>query len=169
MSVETELPFAVVDVEANPEIRLAKFASLKEAKTHISTTCWEADTEKVKRCGFRIDGPGAIPENLKYVPGTGKKLGTRKAVKKAKTMDDVVKKKPPVTKAGGEGKPGIIDTIVEMVSRKSGATIDEIVEKLTERFPERSADGMRNTAKIQARKKSNRSEATKRGKTFYKD
>lgn len=50
-------------------------------------------------------------------------------------------------KERGPRKPGVIDAIKELL--EDGYTVDEFVVKLAERFPDREADGMKNTVKCQ--------------------
>ena len=50
------------------------------------------------------------------------------------------------------GKPGVIDTIIEVISTEKGGSIHEIVAILTKRFPDRDETGMENTARLQANK-----------------
>lgn len=45
---------------------------------------------------------------------------------------------------------GVIETIVATISRAKGASIDEIVNVLVEKFPDRDPDGMKATARIQS-------------------
>ena len=54
-----------------------------------------------------------------------------------------------VPKAKG---PGVIATIIETMSRDRGATADELLAVLVKAFPDREANGMRNTVLIQASK-----------------
>lgn len=54
--------------------------------------------------------------------------------------------------AGGEGKPGIIATIQECLtkaSKETPVTKDAILNKLVKRFPDRDPDAMKNTINIQ--------------------
>jgi hypothetical protein len=50
------------------------------------------------------------------------------------------------------GNGGVIDSIVEVISRERGGTIAEIVAILSKRFPDRNPDSMRATSRIQANK-----------------
>ena len=47
-------------------------------------------------------------------------------------------------------KGGVIASIVEIISRERGATIDEIVAILSKKFPDRDEVGMAATARVQA-------------------
>jgi hypothetical protein len=59
--------------------------------------------------------------------------------------------RPPAS-AGGEGKPGIIASIVEFLQGATEAkpiTKEKILTKLEKRFPDRSADAMKKTVNVQ--------------------
>ena len=60
-------------------------------------------------------------------------------------------KKGPIKKAGEEGKPGIIQTIVSLIegSGKKGITKEEILDELKENFPDRNEQSMKNTINVQ--------------------
>ena len=61
------------------------------------------------------------------------------------------KKKGPIKKAGKEGGPGIIQTIVSLVEKagKKGVSKKEILEQLKEDFPDRNEQSMKNTINVQ--------------------
>jgi hypothetical protein len=87
--------------------------------------------------------------------------------KKAKTA---AKKTAAKTAKGSTGaaKPGVIATIVEIISRETGATADEILTVLVKKFPDRDPDGMRKTIGIQALKNSSSKERDeKRGLIYF--
>jgi hypothetical protein len=65
---------------------------------------------------------------------------------------------------------GVIATIVEVISKGRGGTINEIVEALSKKFPERNPDSMRKTALIQANRNATSKDKTdeKRGLVYYK-
>lgn len=67
-----------------------------------------------------------------------KKVAKKKAAKKATS-----EKKPRAAKTDG-----VIGTILETVQREGGASANEILESLKERFPDRG-DGMMTTIRIQ--------------------
>lgn len=60
-------------------------------------------------------------------------------------------KKGPIKKAGEEGKPGIIQTIVSLIegAGKKGITKEEILDELKENFPDRNEQSMKNTINVQ--------------------
>ena len=71
---------------------------------------------------------------------------------------------------GGEHKPGVIHTIVEAISRKNGASLSELVEILTKKFPERRPESMTSTAKIQANRNATGKEKSEtRGLVYYRE
>ena len=47
----------------------------------------------------------------------------------------------PAKSSTGPNKPGVIATIVEMISRTEGASKDEILKILIKKFPDRDPDG----------------------------
>lgn len=76
----------------------------------------------------------------------------KKSAKKEKEADKKKAKRGPPASAGGEGKPGIIQSIVEFLQEGSEAkplTKAKIVEKLAARFKDRSADAMKKTVNVQ--------------------
>ena len=70
--------------------------------------------------------------------------------KRTKTEKKAEKKETNRTKKTKKG-PGVIDSILEFIkkSSKKGITKEEILEKLTERFPDRPAKGMAHTINAQ--------------------
>lgn len=62
-----------------------------------------------------------------------------------KAADKLAKEKTRAAKSEG----GVIGTIKSVLLSKEGGSIDEIVAVLVKKFPERGADGMRSTVKIQ--------------------
>jgi hypothetical protein len=74
----------------------------------------------------------------------------------------------PAKSSTGAAKPGIIATIVEMISRTEGASKDEILKILVKKFPDRDPDGMGKTIIIQAnRNKSSKETIEDRGIVYY--
>jgi len=74
-----------------------------------------------------------------------------------------------VAKPRQGGRPGVIATIAELLKTKGGVTIDEIVARLAKAFPDRDADGMRTTAKIQVKRQgAKRRDDEKRGAVWSK-
>lgn len=67
-----------------------------------------------------------------------------KTAKKAKTAKTAKTPKAPKEKKG----PGVIDTIVTLLEGKGG-TIADLAEKLASKFPDKDADGLKSTLKIQ--------------------
>ncbi len=61
------------------------------------------------------------------------------------------KKKAATAKPAPRGV-GVIAEIQRMMERQSGATVDEIVQSLSAKFPDRSPEGMATTARIQVRR-----------------
>jgi hypothetical protein len=80
-------------------------------------------------------------------------------------------KKPAAKKpANGAAKPpGVIDTVIDCISKEKGSTVDETLAVLVKKFPDRDPDGMRKTAMIQSNKQRTSKEAVDdRGTVFYK-
>lgn len=93
-----------------------------------------------------------------------KKTAIKKAAKKT-----VKAAKSKSTNGSGEKKgPGVIATIVATIGRASGATAEELLEILVSKFPDREADGMMKTIRIQANKNAHHKDKTeKRGLIYY--
>jgi hypothetical protein len=65
--------------------------------------------------------------------------------------------------------PGVIETIIDCISKAKGATADETVAVLVKAFPDREADGMRKTVLIQANKNCTlKEDDEKRGRVYYR-
>jgi hypothetical protein len=68
-----------------------------------------------------------------------------------------------------KSKPGVINTVVETISRPQGASIHEIVAILSRRFADREADKMAATARVQVSKHASRKQRDeKRGLVYFK-
>ena len=64
---------------------------------------------------------------------------------------------------------GVIASIVEIISRERGATIDEIVAILSKKFPDRDEVGMAATARVQANAHAtSKVRDAKRGLVYFK-
>jgi hypothetical protein len=75
-------------------------------------------------------------------------------------------KKPPPKPRGG---PGIITTITEMIVRKIGASVDEMLAALSKQFPDKNPKGMRSTIITQmGRQGASKRDDDKRGKVYFK-
>ena len=70
------------------------------------------------------------------------------ATTKSKAKKSAAKK--PAAKTNGNAKPGVIATIIETISRPTGASMDELITILTKRFPDRKPASMAKTCSIQA-------------------
>jgi hypothetical protein len=91
-----------------------------------------------------------------------------------KEADMAKKEKATKKKINGNGntgrKPGVIHAIVEAISRKNGASLSELVEILTKKFPERRPESMTSTAKIQANRNATSKEKSEtRGLVYYRE
>ena len=86
-----------------------------------------------------------VPAKKAPVPAKGKPAADPKGAKKAVPAQ--------LTKKGGDGKPGIIASIVEFLqgaaSEKAALSKKDILSKLTKRFPDTDADGMMKTINAQ--------------------
>jgi hypothetical protein len=66
-------------------------------------------------------------------------------------------------------KPGVIDTVIEVISREKGGSITEITAILARRFPDRDETGMSATARVQANRHcSSKARDVKRGLVYFK-
>jgi hypothetical protein len=66
--------------------------------------------------------------------------------------------------------PGVIAAITTLLAEAGaeGITIDEMITKLTEKFPDRQINSMRSTVKTQmGRQKANRRSDEKRGLVYF--
>jgi hypothetical protein len=91
-------------------------------------------------------------------------------MRKIKKTEKPAAKAKPAPKAKKEGKkgPGVISSIIELISAPKGASVDEIVAVLTKRFPDRDPKGMTATARIQANRNAASKEKTEdRGLVYY--
>lgn len=127
--------------------------------------------EKGQNAEFPVPDPEAKPAPKKLAD-TKKKVAAKPAKKSAAKAKAKAPEKPAkkgAAKAGGIKKVGVIATIVELMSRKNGASIPEIVEGLMEKFPDRDEKGMTSTARIQANKhqKSKEKDDSRGGMVYY--
>jgi hypothetical protein len=64
---------------------------------------------------------------------------------------------------------GVVGTILTVISRREGASVDEIVAVLVKAFPDRDPDGMRRTVRVQAAKNCTTKETdAQRGRVYYR-
>lgn len=66
-----------------------------------------------------------------------------------------------------ERRPGVITTILSLMSLPSGATIPEMITRLKKRFPDRREAGMEITARANAGKYSRRRAREQTGRVRY--
>lgn len=81
-----------------------------------------------------------------------KKAGGGKVVKKSSKKKTTTAKKTGPKKAGGNGKPGVIGSILEFLqaaSAKKPLTKEQIVAKLANRFKDRDPESMAKTVNVQ--------------------
>jgi hypothetical protein len=88
---------------------------------------------------------------------------------KKTAVKKTVAKKVAKTKSGTPAnKPGVIAMIVEIISRETGASAQEILAVLVRKFPDREPAGMRKTIGIQAsRNASSKEKDEKRGIVYF--
>lgn len=85
-----------------------------------------------------------------------------------KSKRKATKSKTKSKSGNGAGKPGVIATIAEFITRTRGATIEELGDHLKSKFPDRKRDSMIATCRIQAPKHAKKTEKDeKRGGTVY--
>lgn len=107
----------------------------------------------------------AIPAPIKTEPPLPLPEKEKAPVKPASASSEI---EPELTGVIVHKRPGIIAIILSLMQRREGATREEILVHLTKRFPERSADGMYNTIKMQTRKYVTRTETIpNRGKVYF--
>jgi hypothetical protein len=65
--------------------------------------------------------------------------------------------------------PGVISTMIAVISRKEGASLEELFTILKSKFPEKQETSLANTIKLHAKKNATEIKTDKkRGKVFYK-
>ena len=112
-----------------------------------------SETEPVEAAEADEDAAAeeSAEENEAPVSTTKTKKAPAKKVAKAKTEKKAAAPKTAKPKRAGNGaafkKVGVMAEIKRMLQRKSGATVKEIVESLTEKFPDRPEKGMTISAK----------------------
>ena len=146
-----------------------------ELQAKVIKTAKRAGLKKVDR--VEVIGPDAIAREtwvLDLEAGMLQKVGTESpvpitSVQESKMPRKKVKaKKAKVTNGNGAKKIGVIDTIVEIIKRDRGASREEIVAALTKKFPDRNAESMATTVKIQANAHAKKkSKDDKRGLVYY--
>jgi hypothetical protein len=104
----------------------------------------KAEIEYLKGLGYEIELEGDEEAEEEEVEET-KEIEVTKSKKKSS------KKKPEPKKEKGKSKgAGVIATVVEMLQNsKRPLTHQQIVDKLSTKFPDRSPEGMMKTVKIQ--------------------
>lgn len=109
------------------------------------------------------EAPAGEQETTEMARPAKKKVAAKKVAKKKAASNS----RKAAGNGGGRGV-GVIAAIVEGISRKQGASQDELVTILTKKFPDRDAEGMRGTVKIQANRNAKKKEKDeKRGLVYY--
>jgi hypothetical protein len=157
-AVENEDEIELVGGEAEEEAPAPKKSSKKPAKAAAVEAEDEEDEdeeEEEEDDSDEEDEDEDDEEEDEDEPAPAKKKGA-----KAKDTDERVPVKPAkkgatkgkIQKAGGEGSPGVIGSIVEFLSAadaKKPITKKELVDKLAKRFPDREATSMMRTINVQ--------------------
>ena len=155
---------SVQDTATNEEVA-AKIQHALERGGKSITSVWvtvASDTTKPVVSEWHVhDGK---PVQVSPVTTTSTKVESEEA-KMASNGKSSVRSKS--TSSSGVRPGTITSRIVDLISRKSGATIDQIVSTLTKEFPDHKAKGMTITAKIQANKHCTTKEKTKDGSVVY--
>lgn len=72
-------------------------------------------------------------------------------------------------KSAPASRPGVISTIIEVISRQHGASIEEVLAVLVKKFPDREPDAMKATCRIQcAKNATSKDRDEKRGLVYFK-
>lgn len=126
-----------------------------------------------------VDAEGVVLETWAKVEGQNKlesrSSGRTIAIMRENKERETVAKKAAKKKANGARKApppnrgvGVIATIIETMKRDRGASVDEMVAVLSKKFPDRAADSMIKTARIQAAKNAKKKDKDdKRGLVYY--
>lgn len=102
--------------------------------------------------GDQAEEAGAEGTNTNEgAPAEAAKTKGKKGKSKKKQTDPKPKKeaKSKVPKAPKEARDGVIKTILTCMQQDGGASAEEIIEVLKKKFPEKKADGMMTTIRIQ--------------------
>jgi len=136
-----------------------QFAAKRAGKRTVRVEVTDKD-------GF-VSATWTAPEALQAPTATEPTATTESAVSTKKTK--TAKKTKAVAAANGAGKkPGVISTILEMLNRATGVTVEEALDRLKTKFPERERDAMRTTCKIQLARHSKSKDKTEgRGLIYY--
>jgi hypothetical protein len=129
------------------------------------------------------EAPAEEEETLEQVAKKAAKKGAKRGVKevaakkKGKAAKPAAKsggKAAPKTNGAGRGSatpgrgPGVIATIVETIQRPKGASVDEILEVLVKKFPDRKPASMTATIRIQANRNcKSKDKDEKRGLVYF--
>lgn len=90
------------------------------------------------------ENAGAVEAAPEATKATGADEKPQSAPKQSRNT-----KKGKVVKPKSERRPGVINTIIRQMGRKHGATVEEILDHLVEKFPERKRESMNTTVRIQ--------------------
>ena len=86
---------------------------------------------------------------------TAKKKSSAKVAKKATKAAPAIK------------KIGVIATLIEMMQRPSGASVDAMVAALTKKFPDRKPAGLAATTRVQTSRQGARKEVSTDGVRWF--
>jgi hypothetical protein len=156
-----------INADMHPDEIFAKMeaAAKRAGKRAASVKVYDADgfvhrdwtIPGVSETAAEIDTTSPVPVN---------ETESAMPAKKTKTA-----KSNGATKKAGNGtgkKPGVISTIVDMLGRASGTTVEECLDRLKEKFPDRKRESMMTTCKIQlARNAKSKDKSETRGLIYY--
>ena len=118
-------------------------AQIRQDCTEIDPADKFSDEAKAIIAELDIDIAWAAPKKA-----AGKAAAPAKAEKAAKAEKPAAAKKTGPKKAGGEGKPGVIATIISLL-QKGPITKADILAELVKTFPDREEKAMKSTINIQ--------------------
>lgn len=151
-------PVRLVALELNKVLGLEPAIDIENDIDFVKEQCWEAaklvapeDKFTTKTASWLRGVKQVEDKEAKEKENAAKPKKTakpKKSKEKGVKNPDDKKQKPPV-KAGGVG---VIASILEFITDvgEDGIGTDSILERLVVRFPERSADSMRNTIDLAA-------------------
>lgn len=144
------MALAVADDAEKSRVLLAKFAGIDPEPLTVDEA--KAQAEATIRAELQLPTVTAAHEGDQTMAKATKKVAQRAASKgtKAPKAAKAAKDKAPKAKAAGkprEGAVGICAEILRLVSRAKGATTQECLAALVEKFPKRDKAQMHNTVR----------------------
>lgn len=124
----------------------------------------DSEVKMLNKVGTETRIPATIIDEEESTPMPRKAKSATKTKSKAKSA----KRASNGNGNGAKRGVGVIATIIETISRDRGGSLEEILAVLTKKFPDREAEGMTRTVRIQANKNARKKDRDdKRGLVYY--